>query len=143
MKRAHATLDAVADARLARRLDVTISRVLRVGVILSLSLVLIGLFAMFLEEPTHLASHADLHRLTDPGAAFPRSFRAVGAGVASLQGQAIVALGLLLLIATPIVRVIVSVVTYATQRDRIYVIVTSAVLFVLLMSFVLGHLMAG
>jgi uncharacterized membrane protein len=45
---------------------------------------------------------------------------------------------LLVLIATPIVRVAVSVLAFAYQRDRVFVAVTSAVLLILLLAFFLG-----
>jgi uncharacterized membrane protein len=46
--------------------------------------------------------------------------------------------GLLLLIATPVLRVAVSVLAFVYQRDRTFVIITSVVLTLLLASFVLG-----
>ena len=52
----------------------------------------------------------------------------------SLNPCGIIQLGLLLLIATPIARVIFSVCAFALQRDRIYVFVTLIVLGILLYS---------
>ena len=48
------------------------------------------------------------------------------------------ALGLLLLIATPILRVAVSLLGFALQRDRAYTMISAVVLLVLLISFLLG-----
>lgn len=48
--------------------------------------------------------------------------------------------GLLLLIATPVIRVAASVVAYAFERDRLYVAITAAVLLLLFASFALGGL---
>ena len=53
--------------------------------------------------------------------------RGVGAG----RSAALIQLGLLLLIATPIARVALAAVAFATQRDRTYVIITLIVLAVL------------
>jgi uncharacterized membrane protein len=53
-------------------------------------------------------------------------------GVARLESPALVQLGLLLLIATPVARVALSLVAFAVQRDRLYVAVTSLVLALLL-----------
>jgi len=47
-------------------------------------------------------------------------------------------LGLLLLIATPVLRVMVSVVAFALERDRRFVLITGAVLCVLIGSFAIG-----
>ena len=49
------------------------------------------------------------------------------------------ALGLLLLIATPILRVAVSLVGFALERDRTYAVISAGVLIVLLISFLLGR----
>jgi uncharacterized membrane protein len=49
-------------------------------------------------------------------------------------------LGLLLLIATPVARVAFSVFAFALQRDRLYVVVTLAVLGVLAFSMTGGQL---
>jgi len=60
------------------------------------------------------------------------------AGVRALRGRAIVILGLLLLIATPVVRVAVSIFAFIYQGDRIFTLITAVVLCLLLLSFVLG-----
>ena len=59
----------------------------------------------------------------------------------SFRSRGIIQLGLLLLIATPVARVIFSVVAFALQRDRTYVIVTLVVLTVLLYSLFSGPLL--
>jgi uncharacterized membrane protein len=56
------------------------------------------------------------------------------------ESDAIIACGLLLLIATPILRVVFSVIAFAGQRDRTYVAVTLVVLGVLVYSLFSGHL---
>jgi uncharacterized membrane protein len=48
------------------------------------------------------------------------------------RGRAIIALGVLLLIATPVLRVALSIFTFARQRDLVYVILPMIVLAVLL-----------
>jgi uncharacterized membrane protein len=54
-------------------------------------------------------------------------FRGIGAG----HPAALIQLGLLLLIATPVARVALAAVAFATQRDRTYVVITLIVLAVL------------
>jgi uncharacterized membrane protein len=56
------------------------------------------------------------------------------------NSDAIIACGLLLLIATPVVRVAFSVIAFALQRDWTYVLVTLIVLGVLVYSLFSGHL---
>ena len=63
-----------------------------------------------------------------------RSIRGIISGALALRSLSIVQLGLLLLIATPVARVALSLVTFILQRDRAYVVVTMIVLSLLLLS---------
>ena len=122
------------------RFELVISEVLRLGVTLSLATILVGLGLMFTHHPDYLRSSADLARLTSPGAALPHNLPDVIKGVRVWRGQAVVALGLTMLILTPILRVAVSIIAFAIERDRVFIAVTSAVLGVLLLSFMLGKI---
>jgi len=129
--------DALAPA-FTRRVELLISWLLLGGVVISMTMVLIGLLLMFLHHPDYFKSPADLRRLTAPGAAFPDTMARVARGVFAGQGQAVATLGLLLLIATPILRVAVSMFAFALQRDRTYTAISAVVLMMLLISFFLG-----
>jgi uncharacterized membrane protein len=121
-----------------KRVELLISRLLLGGIVTSMATVLLGLLLVFTHHPDFLRSAADLQRLTAPGAALPNSLADVARGVVAGRGQAVVALGLLLLIATPILRVVVSMIGFALQRDRTYTVISAVVLAVLLISFLLG-----
>ena len=121
-----------------RRVELLISNLLRIGVSVSLVFMIVGTIVSFIRHLEYLSSAAELQRLTQPGAAFPHTLPEVVAGVRDLRGRAIVTLGLLLLIATPVVRVAVSIFAFIHQRDRIFTLVTIVVLCLLLLSFVLG-----
>ena len=58
--------------------------------------------------------------------------------LAALRPAAYLSLGLIVLIATPFVRVAGSLVVFARERDRRYVLVTAIVLLVMCLSVVLG-----
>ena len=122
-----------------RKVELTISALLRLGVLTSLLVVLAGTVVTFVHHPRYLTSHRDLPPLTRPGAEFPHSVPTVVHGLQHGQGRAIVMVGLLLLIATPVVRVAVSVLAFVYQRDRVFVTITTVVLALLLTSFVLGR----
>jgi uncharacterized membrane protein len=122
-----------------RRMELVISGLLRVGVSVSLAVIVIGSIVTFFHHPEYVQSTTELQRLTRPGAAVPQTVRDVLLGVEALQGPSIVALGLLLLILTPVLRVMVSIATFARERDRLYVLITSAVLGLLVLSFLLGR----
>lgn len=73
--------------------------------------------------------------------AFPQTFDQVWAGLLVLRPQAVIMLGLLLLIATPVMRVAVSAVAFAAEHDWRFVVITLAVLLILLFSiFYVGAL---
>ena len=58
----------------------------------------------------------------------------------SVRGRGIIQIGFLILIATPVARVVFSVFAFAQQRDRTYVIITLIVLAVLAYSLMGGSL---
>ena len=129
---------AAAAAEVMKLVELLIRWLLIGGVVVSMAIVLLGLVLMFVHHPEFLRSAADLQRLTEPGAAFPHTLGQVVQGVAAGRGQAITALGLGLLVATPILRVVVSLAGFALQRDYAYTAISAAVLIVLLISFLLG-----
>jgi uncharacterized membrane protein len=122
----------------SERVDVLNSNLLRTGVLASMALIFVGLALMFLHHPSYLRSADALQRLTTPGAAFPQTIPDVVAGLRERHGQSVVVIGLLVLIVTPILRVALSIVLFALERDRAFVVITIAVLTILLASFSLG-----
>lgn len=117
---------------LARRAELIISGVLRGGVVLSASIILLGVVLYYLRNPR--ANPA----IAQP-ALFPHSLPAVLTGLAHADGLAIIAFGLLILLATPVIRVAVSIVAFALEGDRRYVAITTLVLFILIVSFIAGR----
>lgn len=95
---------------------------------LSASIVLLGLLMLVL-RPGGFTVQELLN--------FPQTLNQVWAGLLLLHPHAVIALGLLLLIATPIVSVMVSIVAFALERDRNFVVITALVLTILLLSNVL------
>lgn len=118
--------------------EVLISRTLKIGVITSLAILLIGTMVSYFGDSAYLLSTAELDRLHRPGAAMPQTIGGVLSGVAHLHGPSIISLGLLVLIATPVARVAVSTIIFLRARDRLYVAITSVVFFLLLFSFLIG-----
>jgi len=110
------------------QLDRTIGVVLRVGVIAAASVVLGGgiwyLVRFGTQVPNYRAFHGEPQGL--------RSVAGIWKGVVAIDPRSVIQLGLLLLIATPIARVALSVFAFAAQRDRTYVVITLVVLAVLI-----------
>ena len=120
------------------RLEELISALLRGGIATSLILIVAGTCVSFARHPDYARSAEALARLTRPGMA-PRDLGEVIAGLAALRGQALVMLGMLILMATPVVRVGVSLFVFARRRDRAFTLLTAAVMLLLLLSLALGR----
>jgi uncharacterized membrane protein len=121
------------------RTEAAISVVLRAGVVISVALVLVGTSMSFANHHDYLSDPAALDRVVGPEADFPRTLPDVASGIANGHGRAVVALGLLVLVATPVIRVAVSIIAFARLRDRTFVLITSVVFALLLVSFALGR----
>src|SRR5271165_138220 len=116
--------------RLVRRSELVISSVLRGGVILSATIIAIGVLAYYLFGGRHV--------IYPGGRTYPASIPAIWFGLSHADPVAIVALGLVILLATPVVRVAVSIIAFAISRDRLYVAITTLVLLILIFSFLSG-----
>ncbi len=122
-----------------QRIENLISHVLRIGVAVSLLVVVTGTVTSFVHHPGYLRSPGELAPLTAPGHFATPSVSGVIAGVLAGRGEALVMLGLILLIATPVLRVAVSVIVFLIQRESIFVVITAVVLALLLTSFLIGR----
>ena len=60
-------------------------------------------------------------------------------GALRLDSRSIIQLGLLVLIATPVARVVFAVVGFLIEKDRLYFAISALVLTILLCSLVFGH----
>jgi uncharacterized membrane protein len=125
--------------RRVRQVELLISTLLRVGVTVSLATIVLGTIITFTHHPAFVGSRETLPQAVGPRAEFPHTVRDVIASAARGRGQGIVMLGLFLLIATPVMRVAVSVLAFVYERDMTFVVVTTAVLILLLLSFYLGN----
>ena len=76
--------------------------------------------------------------LTSRSTHIPNSLNEVFDGVVHQGGPAIIMAGLLVLIATPVARVALSVVIFIVVRDRLYAAITATVFVILLISFAVG-----
>lgn len=119
-------MPARADARL-RQAELIISHVLRGGVLTSAAIIALGVVLFYVRATSGTVSDV-----------VPRSLGDVVGGLPRGEPLAVVALGLVLLLVTPVLRVAVSIVTFALERDWLYTGITVLVLLILLVSFLLG-----
>ena len=115
-------------------LEQVIGRLLQYGVLLAAAVTLLGGVMLLVHHGAAPASYSVFQG--EP--AHLRSLTAIISGAFSGQATSIVQLGLLLLIATPVARVAFTLVAFALQRDRMYVVVTTVVLGLLLYGLLFG-----
>jgi uncharacterized membrane protein len=113
------------------RAEVVISYALRGGVMLSAATIAAGVVAFFGRY-----GNASARSIADQ--TFPHTFAAVVRGVAHGDPLALIALGLLILLATPMMRVLIAIAAFGLERDWRYVAITAVVLAILLVSLLLG-----
>jgi uncharacterized membrane protein len=118
------------------RLEKIVGHVLQIGVIAAASIVLLG-GILFLGRYGSVSPHYDVFH-GEP--ANLRSVSGIMKSVLSFHTRGLIQLGVLLLIATPIARVVFSIIAFALQRDRTYIFVTLIVLGVLFYSLFRGGL---
>jgi uncharacterized membrane protein len=111
-----------------------VGRLLQVGVLLAAAVTLAGGILLLAQ---HGPSPADYGTFRGEPY-YLRSLTGVLRAALSMDSRAIVQLGLVLLIATPIARVAFTLVAFALQRDRVYVGVTLLVLALLLFGLLFG-----
>ena len=117
------------------RVEQLVGRLLQAGVLLAAVVVIVGgatVLAMHGGEAPAFGEFLG----TAPGL---RSLLGIVRGVLALDAPSIVQLGLVLLIATPVARVALTLVTFALQRDRLYVVITTIVLAVLAYGLLWGR----
>ena len=111
-------------------IEQAIGNLLRIGVMVAAVVTAVGGVLYLLQhgwsEVDYRVFHGEPHGLRD--------LRGVLVGVGQGDSLAIIQLGLLLLIATPIARVALSLLGFVRERDRAYVAITTLVFGILLFS---------
>lgn len=109
--------------------------ILRAGVLVSMSVIFIG-GVIYLYR--HGQTHVDYSKfvgvpdfVSNPGGIIH--------GIITLRGRAIIQAGIVLLIATPVIRVLFSAIGFIMEKDYLYTGITILVLFIILASMISGH----
>lgn len=109
-----------------------ISLILRMGVFFSSALILTGGVLFLIQHPNEILSFKTFsgqpERLRNLGTIFSEAFQ--------LRSRSVIQAGVLVLIATPILRVIFSLFEFMAHKDWIYVVITTIVLSGLLYSLI-------
>ena len=115
-----------------RRLETIIGKLLRAGVLLAAATVFAGGVLYLVRH------HADRinYRTFIAGVPNTRSVTGIVRSAEEGNSEAIIQLGLLLLILTPVARVGIAVVGFLLERDRLYAVVSLVVLLILAFSLI-------
>lgn len=113
-----------------RDIQILLGTLLRVGVLLSISVVLVG-------GVIFLSSHH--HQIADFKVFKPEGYQLANIdeifkGLLSLKGDAIIQFGILMLIFTPVARIILAIFSFLYERDYLYVGIGIVVLSIITIS---------
>jgi uncharacterized membrane protein len=117
-----------------KQMEASIGRMLRVGVSISAAVVFLG-GLLYLREPMNKAP--DYSHFVAEQESLPAIVGVLQRAV-HLDPESVIQLGILLLIATPITRVVFCVAGFSRQRDRLYVLISATVLVILIYSLFQG-----
>lgn len=117
-------------------MELWVSYTLRIGVSLAGLVILFGVILYVIQGSSgagHLQSLDDLK----PGKnnTIDVSWSSIGKGLKDFESIAIIQLGLLILLLTPVTRVALTLLLFLRTRDRIFAIITAVVLTILLLGF--------
>ena len=113
-------------------LNRSVGNLLRIGVISSVITSFIGFLKLYFEG---FEMPKDYASLEIPDGTIWRSF---WNSLIHLEGMGIIQLGILLLILTPLVRIIFALIGYIKEKDQTYVVVSLIVLGIMVISFLMG-----
>ncbi len=114
--------------------DISVARMLRFGVTLAAIVVFAG-GLLYLRHPWSPTPNYSHFRAAGPSLS---TISGIFDGLLHFQPKSIIQFGLVLLIATPVARVVFCIIGFARQKNRLYVLVSSIVLLVLIYSLSKG-----
>lgn len=106
-----------------------LSNCIQTGIILSASVIMIGMIMLFVMGTSGY-----------PPNVFPITLTQVFTGLLALKPAAVITTGIILLILTPLVRVGLSVIFFLKEKDFQYVLITGSALVLLISTLILGKM---
>ncbi len=116
-------------------LQIIIGNVLRYGVWLALTVALIGGFILLLSSPEQTI---DFQNFTIRDNNLFEVFNTIIAGVEQGNGEAIIFLGIIFLFLTPALRLVLSLISFFLEKDRLYIFITLIVIGIIVLSVSFG-----
>lgn len=109
--------------------------ILRLGVMISMTIVFIGGCFYWYRHSGETANYSKFVGVPD----FVHSPLGIMHGIINLRGRAIIQAGIVLLIATPVIRVLFSMIGFLLERDWLYTGISLLVLCIIIASALTGH----
>ena len=119
-----------------KRVESIVGNLLRAGVLLSAAVVLAGGILYLI----HYGAGVPDYKVFRGEPEELKGLSGIVKGALSLRRRGLIQLGLLLLIATPVARVVFAVIAFALQKNGAYVVISAVVLGALLFSLFVGGL---
>ncbi|WP_295667428.1 DUF1634 domain-containing protein [uncultured Mucilaginibacter sp.] len=116
-------------------MQLLLAQVLRAGTIISISIVFIGGIFYLVRHGHSIANYKVFNGIPD----FVQHPSGIIYGILNIKGQAIIQLGIVLLIATPIMRVVFSTIGFVLEKDYMYVAISLVVLSIIFFSMMTGR----
>jgi len=107
--------------------ELFVSYALRIGVLLSATVITVGLLRFFITGESGYIGHS-----------YPTQIHDIIAGAVAFKPFGMIMLGLVLLILTPVLRVGISLLVFITEKDWLYVGITAIVFLILISSLFFG-----
>ncbi|MTV81864.1 DUF1634 domain-containing protein [Secundilactobacillus folii] len=110
-------------------IEIMIGRILQIGVIVAAIIMLLGLILLLVHGGN--GGYPVGHQ--------PTTIKSILLGTIALKPYAVMMVGMFCLILTPVLRVVVSIYAFYKEHDTLYVWITTSVLIILCISFIIGH----
>lgn len=114
------------------KLELVLSSILKIGTIISIGLIILGMTLLFIRGDS-LGYPVDI--LVDPYTPVNTGildYSMVYRGLIMLEGLSIILLGLIIMVATPILRIILGILVFIFEKDGVYVLVATITLVLIL-----------
>lgn len=111
-------------------IETKISIIMRVGVFASVLFMVLGFVLLLVNYEDNFAGIENI------------SFQAIFDGIIAFNPYSIMLLGIFVLLLTPVIRVISTIVLFIKEHNKLYALITIVVLAILILSFLIGILTA-
>lgn len=116
-------------------MNLMIGNTLRIGVVTAVIIALIGgIYYLSQSSSMTLPDYTVFHK----GAASYTTFAGIVHGAIAFSPTEVIQLGVIVLMLTPIIRVLLSLIDFSIQRDWLYVVITAIVFVVIIANSIVG-----